>query len=203
MNVYDFDKTIFYPDSSFMFLLYCCNRHPKLYFIYFPKLLFLAFKYKFKRITKNELGYFFFAYFKYLDDLDELVAKFWKKHEKNVLPWYLKQKRNDDVIISASPEFLLKPIVDKLGVKLYGTNVNPKTGETIGKIQLSKEKSKHILNGDIPFIDNFYSDSLADTPLALCAEHAYIVSKKGKEIKPWPHINEVLTRKIKKKINFD
>ena len=40
--------------------------------------------------------------------LDELVAKFWKKHEKNVLPWYLKQKRNEDGGTIFKTEQLLK-----------------------------------------------------------------------------------------------
>ena len=28
MNVYDFDQTIFYPDSSYCFLLYCLKKYP-------------------------------------------------------------------------------------------------------------------------------------------------------------------------------
>ena len=29
-------------------------------------------------------------------------------------------KKDDDIIISASPEFLLKPICERLGIKKYG-----------------------------------------------------------------------------------
>ena len=36
MNVYDFDKTIFYPDSSVTFCLYCLRRYPR---ILFPSML--------------------------------------------------------------------------------------------------------------------------------------------------------------------
>ena len=28
MNTYDFDKTIFYPDSSYCFYLYCLRHYP-------------------------------------------------------------------------------------------------------------------------------------------------------------------------------
>ena len=28
MNVYDFDQTIFYPDSSYCFLMHCLKKYP-------------------------------------------------------------------------------------------------------------------------------------------------------------------------------
>lgn len=48
MNVYDFDKTIFYPDSMMQFAFFCIKRHPKLCFSYLPKLL--------RSLIKNALG---------------------------------------------------------------------------------------------------------------------------------------------------
>ena len=44
-------------------------------------------------------------------DAQALVEEFWDTHEKNIFPWYPgKQQREDDILISASPEFLLEPI---------------------------------------------------------------------------------------------
>jgi hypothetical protein len=39
MNVYDFDGTIYYPDCTVSFALWCANRHPKLWFTFVPKAL--------------------------------------------------------------------------------------------------------------------------------------------------------------------
>lgn len=39
MNAYDFDETIFYPDCSVLFALWCAKRHPKLWLTYFPKVM--------------------------------------------------------------------------------------------------------------------------------------------------------------------
>ena len=39
MNVYDFDGTIFPGDCSIGFCFWCMNRHPKLWFTFFPKAL--------------------------------------------------------------------------------------------------------------------------------------------------------------------
>ena len=37
MNVYDFDGTIYYPDCTVSFALWCAKRHPKLWFTFVPK----------------------------------------------------------------------------------------------------------------------------------------------------------------------
>ena len=37
MNVYDFDGTIFSSDCSIGFCIWCMNRHPRLWFTFFPK----------------------------------------------------------------------------------------------------------------------------------------------------------------------
>ena len=52
-----------------------------------------------------------------------------------------------------------------------------------------------------PVIDNFYSDSLADTPIALCAEKAHLVTKKATKVNDWPDLNADTMEKVKDKIN--
>jgi phosphatidylglycerophosphatase C len=56
--------------------------------------------------------------------MDERVLEFWDKHEHNVFEYYFLQKHPTDVIISASPEFMLKPICDKWGVNLIASIVD-------------------------------------------------------------------------------
>lgn len=202
MNVYDFDLTIFHPYSISSFVFFCMHRHPKLYFKYFPKVLKSGFGYIFGKQSKNHVSAKFFSIVRYLDNPDEDIALYWKKYEKNISSWYLKQKRSDDLVISASPEYLLKPICDKLGINLVGTIVDKESGVMIGNVRLAREKAKYIIDQDMPLIENFYSDSLRDTPAALLAEHAYLVKDHAQTVVPWPHINEAYTKKVKKKLSI-
>ena len=48
-------------------------------------------------------------------------------------------------------------------------------------------------------MENFYSDSLADTPLALCAEHAHLVTNKATTVVDWPHLDPETMKKVKEK----
>ena len=52
----------------------------------------------------------------------------------------------------------------------------------------------------MPLIDNFYSDSLSDMPIALLAEKAYIVRDKARSPEPWPHLTPELSKKVHKMI---
>ena len=48
MNVYDFDGTIYYPDCTISFAVWCANRHPKIWFTFAPKAV--------KSFILNEMG---------------------------------------------------------------------------------------------------------------------------------------------------
>lgn len=185
MNVYDFDKTVFYPDSSYCFIRFCLKKYPLKVLSVLPKSLapFLRFK---KGIcgpgpVKERL----FSFLRGLDDVDALVGRFWDEHRKNLQPWYLKRKRGDDLIISASPEFLLRPIVRVLGVHLIATPMDKKTGRIEGENCRGEEKVRRFRalypEGKI---EAFYSDSLSDAPLAALAEKAWLV--KNGVLSPWP-----------------
>lgn len=138
---------------------------------------------------------------RHLDDPDEDIAAFWQRYRHNLSPWYLLQKRSDDLIISASPEYLLKPIIEQLGVHMIGTVVDRETGVMIGNVRLAKEKAKYIIDRDMPLIENFYSDSLSDMPIALLSESAFIVRDKARTPEPWPHLTPELSKKVHKKID--
>lgn len=91
----------------------------------------------------------------------------------------------DDLIVSASPDFLLRPICEELGVSLIATPMNPYTGKIHGLNCHDEEKVRRF-RLEVPegHIENFYSDSLSDSPLAKLADRAWLV-KKGK-LSPWP-----------------
>lgn len=82
-----------------------------------PSLLgaFLKF-YVFKKGTKTDFKEKMYRFLTYCDT-EKDVNDFWKEYIGNIKPFYLEQKKDDDVIISASPEFLLKPVCKRLKIK--------------------------------------------------------------------------------------
>jgi phosphatidylglycerophosphatase C len=133
MNVYDFDKTIYDGDSSVDFLIFVYKKHPTLLRFTFLQ-LWAALKYKLKITDKTTMKTSIYTYFTGLKDIDAEVDAFWLKHEYKVKDWYKKQRKDDDVIISASPEFLLKPVCDRLNVKLIASVVDKHSGKTYVRI---------------------------------------------------------------------
>ncbi|WP_295249444.1 HAD-IB family phosphatase [Ruminococcus sp.] len=142
MNVYDFDKTIYYGDSTADFYLFCLKRHKKILTLA-PSLLgaFLKF-YVFKRGTKTEFKEKMYRFLTFCDT-EKDVKDFWKEYIGNIKPFYLEQKEDDDVIISASPEFLLKPVCKRLKIKdLIASKVDMQSGKYSGINCHGKEKVK-------------------------------------------------------------
>lgn len=201
MNVYDFDGTIFYSDCSIGFAFWCLKRHPKLWFTYFPSVIKSFFQYKKGKIPNYLMQRKMFSYLTMLDDFDVQIEKYWDKYEKRISEWYLAQKRPDDLIISASPSCIIGPIARRLGVNYIATEYDLEYGVFVNNLMYAKEKAKYIIDHGFPVIDNFYSDSLADTPIALCAEKAHLVTKKATKVNDWPELNADTMEKVKDKIN--
>lgn len=201
MNVYDFDGTIFYSDCSIGFGFWCMNRHPKLYFTFFPGVIKSFIQYKMGKILNYQLQRKMFGYLTMIDDYDKQIEKYWDKYEKKISAWYLAQKRPDDLIISASPDCIIGPIAKRLGVNFIATEYDMELGVFMNNLMYAKEKAKYIIDHGFPVIDNFYSDSLADTPLALCAEKAYFVKNKATTVVDWPELDDETVAKVKKKID--
>ena len=201
MNVYDFDGTIFPTDCSIGFCIWCMNRHPKLWFTFFPKAVRNLILRKKGKITECEMQRKFFSYLTMIDDFDKQIERYWDKNEKKIAPWYLAQKRSDDLIISASPDCIIGPIAKRLGVNYMATEYDREFGVYLNNMMYAKEKAKYIIDHGFPVIDNFYSDSLADTPIALCAEKAHLVTKKASTVVDWPDLDKETMGKVKKKID--
>lgn len=187
MNIYDFDKTIYNGDSTVDFYLFCLKRHKKILGLV-PSLLsaFIKF-YVFKRGSKTDFKQ---TMYKFLTccDIDKDLSDFWNEHRSKIKGFYLRQKKEDDVIISASPYFLLEPICKELGIKyLLASIVDRKTGKYTGLNCHGEEKVRRFYEefGKVT-PDEFYSDSHSDDPMAKISKKAFIV--KGEKIEKW---NEV------------
>ncbi len=184
MNVYDFDKTIYKFDSTADFYLYSLRKHPKILLL-LPSLLkaYLRF-YLFKKGTKTQFKEKMMRFVTKID-LEKDLEDFWKTHKKKIKSYYLNQQQESDVIISASPRFLLEPICKELGIKsLIASEVSPVTGIFSSLNCHGEEKVRRFRKefGNAQ-IDEFYSDSYSDTPLAKIAASAFMV--KGDKINPW------------------
>ncbi len=185
MNVYDFDQTIFHPDSSVCFIRYCIRHYTPAFTGSIPRVLFRTAEYLFcGRKDATRLKESLFSFLNRIDNIDYLVQEFWKTHKNQLAPWYLSQKKGDDVIISASPDFLLNPLAQQLGVKLIATKMNPYNGKIAGKNCHDHEKVRRFLEQyPADAVDEFYSDSLCDTPMAKIARKAFLVH--GNDRTPW------------------
>lgn len=154
MNAYDFDKTIFRGDSTARFYRFCLARTPRM----LKRLPRLAFEAAFVLPRdKTRFKQSMFGFLRDLDDPEGMVAAFWEKNRGRIKPFYLRQRKPDDMILSASPEFLLRPILTELGVtRLIASPVDVHTGLYSGENCHGKEKVRRLREtyGDVT-IDEF------------------------------------------------
>lgn len=184
MNAYDFDKTIYDGDSTADFYLFSLRRHKKILLLS-PSLLVAFFRfYVLKKGTKTEFKEIMYRFLRHCDTQKD-VADFWEKNAVKIKKFYLAQKRTDDVIISASPRFLLEPICRSLGLThLIASEVDSQSGKYSGINCHGEEKVRRFREqfGD-SVIEEFYSDSQSDLPMAKIALNAFLV--KGEKIEKW------------------
>lgn len=175
MNVYDFDGTIYRGDSSVEFYFYCLRRCPSI-IRFLPQQVFGVLAYKLRFISKTQGKSAFFSFLRGLRDTHLLVRCFWKSHAAGIQQWYINQQNENDVVISASPEFLLAPICRLLNVRFIASLVDPKTGVFQSENCYGNEK---VLRFRALFphecVDAFYSDSSSDAPMAALARQSYMV----------------------------
>lgn len=174
MNIYDFDKTIYETDASIDFFLYLI-RIKKWLIIYIPKICFYYLLYLLKIIKKEKLKEVFFDIIKYFNNVEKLVKDFWDGKNYKLKDFYMKQKRKDDIIVSASPEFLIKPVSEKYGFKLLATNYDIKARKIIGNNCYGKEKVRRLKKIGITKCFKAFSDSKSDYPMLSIADKAYMV----------------------------
>ena len=185
MNIYDFDKTLIGCDSTAAFIKYSFCKHPGL-IRFLPGMAVAAVNfYLLKRGTKTQMKQRFYRFFTGYD-AEGLLEEFWDKHQNRIFSWYALQQEESDIVISASPEFLLKPICRRLGIKhLIASRVDPKTGVYTGENCWGPEKPIRLqAEMGITHCDKFFSDSYSDQPLADIADEAFLILKDG-TIAPW------------------
>ena len=173
MNIYDFDNTIFKGDSSVKFVKYSFLKHPLIVSLSTIKALKEYIKGSNLGQIKSEL----FSFVKKIPNLEEYVTLFILKNKKNIKQFYLDRQREDDIIISASFDFIIIPFCQKIGIKnIIATKYDFRNGHIIGENCKGKEKIKR-LKKEFPniVVNEAYSDSLSDLPMFEIAKKAYLV----------------------------
>lgn len=185
MNVYDFDETIFDGDTAFEFIIEFIRKYPSL----------LKFTPDFVKIIRDYKN----LTFRFEDVIDKygammseflleqnfdpkVVAKeFWDKRESKIKPFYFDLQKEDDLVISASPTFLLEDICARIGIKHYlGTEMD------FEKCTFTRwcfrDKKIEFFREAYPdgVIDDFYTDSYHDEFLFPYAKRVFLV--KGNKI---------------------
>lgn len=184
MNVYDFDNTILRGDSSARFFAWCLGHFPRMW-LDIPAqaangLLFVL-RLRGKQAFKQRM----FHYLTFIGDVDSAVEDFWQVNLKRIKPWYPPRHRDNDVVISASPEFLICPACEALGIHwVIGSPVDKHTGVFYGPNCHGEEKVRRF-HARFPgaSIDEFFSDSHSDDPLAALARQAWLV--RGDRLLHW------------------
>lgn len=175
MNVFDFDGTLYDGDSSTDFFKWCYRKRPSL-IRFLPKQSLGFLGYHLFKIDKARMKQYYFCFFKAIDTLD-MVEKFWDERMDRIAPWYKDIHKDDDLVISASPTFLVEAACRRMGIKnVIASKVDPATGKFSSKNCRDVEKIArlHEIFPDAE-IDDFYSDSDADLPLARMSKRAFKV----------------------------
>ena len=185
MNVYDFDNTIYDGESAFDFFVMCMKKHPSLIKL-LPLILVKLIKYKRCKISTEELKdlveKYAYQVITTIGNMDEMVKKFWDKNMKKIKPYYLEQRREDDLIVSATADFLLSEFSRRMGGVTYiCSEVDLKTGK-LKKVCFRKNKAE-ILKKEYPDIniDKIFTDSMNDKSIIDLAKEAYLV--KGDKVR--------------------
>ena len=185
MNGYDFDKTIYHEDCTVQFTLWRLKRSlPAWGMLPRVGLAALRMKKTGKERFKEQLHLLWTAGGA---DLHAEVERFWDANMGRIHRWYLAGKRTDDVVISASPLFLVRPAMQRLGVEaVFASPLNPETGLYEGRNCYGAEKVRvfQACYGPDARLEAWYSDSVSDAPMAALSDRAFLV--KGEKTLPWP-----------------
>lgn len=185
MNVYDFDKTVFTGDSEDYFFAFLFRKPGFLWdrvrYTWYETL------YRCKLISKTHSRQAEYRILRKIKNLETVLTDYWDQHEKYMKPWYIAAKRPDDVIASATPRFIMEPIMERLGLTgLVATDMDPHTGKINGEFAAGPFKVEQFRKQfSLDEIDAFYSDAYSDHFLAEYAKVAYVVHGDNDEITEW------------------
>ena len=180
MNVYDFDNTIYDGESCFDLFRFYARKDPKLLLL-LPQVLGAFGKYKQGKVTAEA---FLQAYaplveqkLREIEDIEGDMRVFWDAHMHKIKPLYAAMQREDDWIITAAPDFSMREVCARLGVRHYLASTMETETCRITHFNLRQNKIQAFLQAcPDGRIDRFFTDSPRnDAPLIKMAQSAFVV----------------------------
>ena len=189
MKGFDFDNTIYDGESVFDFAIFVVKREKKL-LKYIPVFIWILIKYKMCWMKKEDLLASLEKYSKEFmsnkQSILQLVEEFWEENIDKLYPHMLKKIKEDDVIITTSPKFLMDAIKDVIPTNhVIASEVDLESGKIIHlNFQDNKVKAFQEKYPTTKLVE-FYTDSYNDLPMMNLSKKVFLV-KKGccKQIKP-------------------
>ncbi|MBQ7794763.1 MAG: haloacid dehalogenase-like hydrolase [Clostridia bacterium] len=184
MRVFDFDGTIYDGESSVDFFLFSLKRHPK-NLLLLPRVFYMLLRYKRLKITPDELAAGLEKYgARFLSGINDLsgdIVKFWDGHFHKIKQFYLEGKLDDDVILSASPDFLIVEAAKRLGIKtVIASSFDLEKGKILRLCYHENKCEYFSLQFPDKRIDEFYTDSDNDKAVFKLSDRVFMV--KGNKI---------------------
>lgn len=186
MNVFDFDGTLYDGDSTLDFWKYAFCKQPACIRSLPSQVLGFAL-HAVGAIDKDAFKARFYSFLRYVPEVKMLVEAFWDERQGRISETMLELSNEGDLVVSASPRFLVEPICDRLGLRSVASEVSPFTGALLGPNCSGWEKCRRIMDEsfELPF-ENGYTDSMSDAPMMLMATRSWMVSIGGAEVKLTP-----------------
>lgn len=182
MNVYDFDNTIYDGECTVDFFCFCLKKRKTLIF-QLPKIVFTAILYKLKLLSQSTLldivGSMSKIFIKNKVDMNQLAIEFWINNNHKLKKDFIDLLKSDDVIITASPYFIVEKISNKLKTRnLIASDFDYKKG--VFRFLCYKENKALAFNKMFPkgIIENFYTDSYNDKAMIQLSRNAYLIKNK-------------------------
>ncbi|MDR2526218.1 MAG: haloacid dehalogenase-like hydrolase [Oscillospiraceae bacterium] len=183
MNVYDFDNTLYSGESGVDLFFFYLKKRPSLV-RFAPWVGVGILRYKLHMIDMDTFTRrYAWVVERFLSGIQNYAAdarEFWDLHESGIRDFYKPLHREDDLVISASPEQSLREICGRMGIQRWiGTRINEETNAL--EFICFRENKVKAFRAQYPGerIENFYTDSMNDKPLMDLAEHVFFL-KKGK-----------------------
>ncbi|MCQ2562677.1 MAG: HAD-IB family phosphatase [Alphaproteobacteria bacterium] len=185
--IFDFDGTLSAKDSNFEFFKYCFKHSFKPWlFLPWIIIIFGTSIFNYSGVWWRQMIRFFLT----KDMIERYSQDFTQQHKKNRFKWVKKQvalekkRGNKVVLISASPDFLILPLVDDICFDAILTSVTNKTKPWKYDFLCYEKNKVYALdkwaneNKYIPKVIRTYSDSISDMPIMQIAQEQVWINKK-------------------------
>ncbi len=181
MKVFDFDNTLYQGESVFDFAMFIL-RKKKAFLFYLPDFMKLLILYKMRRMDiasfTKALEKYSQTFLKYREEILSYADDFWQKNLHKIDQQMIEKVGKNDVIVTASPTFLLNYIKNVIPTKhILGTKVDLEEGKILF-LNFQENKVKYFKEeyGEAK-IHQFYTDSLNDQAMMEISEQVFLVKK--------------------------